>query len=222
MATQNEQWQQVKDIVADNLDTLKNLDAGELKEFATKNSLMTKALFPKFKTVLKTKGINYEELREAASQKREEELAQRALDLAETAEDGPTIYLESAAIDQDGRGSFAIVDSRGHAVWYGRFFDDDRTWTPGDPASAELSAAEKAIWIAGKALSQGDHSAGTVHLNLTHPDIKEDELSQLGVRNNLVVIVEFAEDNAAVDMANTPGFQKWQEYDLTQLIGGED
>lgn len=222
MATQQEQWQEVKDIVAEHLSELKEMNHTEIKDFATEHGLMTKSSFPKLKTVLKTKGINYEELREEASQQREQELSKRAETLADDAATGPEMYLASAAVEHEGQASFAVVDDARQAVWYGRLFDDDRIWTSGDPSSAEQSAADKAIWIAGKALRQHGAEAGRLVLSVTHPDLDTDALTKAGVRHSLEVDVRFEDDNAAVDMAQTPGFQKWQEYDLSQLIEEEN
>lgn len=222
MATQQEQWQEVKDIVAEHLSDLKGMDHTQIKDFATEQGLMTKSSFPKLKTVLKTKGINYEELREEASQQREQELEERAETLADDAASGPEMYLASAAMEHEGKASFAVVDGENQAVWYGKFFDDDRIWNSGDPASAEQSAADKAVWIAGKALKEHGSDAGRLVLSVTHPELDTDALVKAGVRHNVEVDVQFEEENAAVDMAQTPGFQKWQEYDLSQLIDTEE
>lgn len=222
MATQQEQWQEVKDIVAEHLSDLKDMDHTKIKDFATEHGLMTKSSFPKLKTVLKTKGINYEALREEASQQREQELEERAETLADDAAQGPEMSLASAAVEHEGQASFAVVDDEKQAVWYGRLFDDDRIWTAGDPASAEQSAADKAVWIAGKALKQHGTEAGRLVLSVTHPDLDTDALVKAGVRHNVDVTVRFEDDNAAVDMAQTPGYQKWQEYDLSQLIEEDD
>lgn len=222
MATNNEQWQQVKDLVAEHIEDLKTMDHNEIKSFAKDHELMTKTMFPKLKTVLKTKGINYEAMRNDAAEQRNEELAQRAETIGEDAKHGPQIELFSAAIDDGKSASFAVVDGEGQAVWYGRFFDDDRIWTKGDGASAEQSAADKAIWIAGKAVALTESEVGALRLSVTHPDLDVDELERAGVRNNVAVEVVFDEDNAAVDMAATPGFMKWQEYDLSQLLEEEE
>lgn len=222
MATQQEQWQEVKDIVAEHVSDLKDMDHTQIKTFATEQGLMTKSSFPKLKTVLKTKGINYEELRDQASQQREQELEERAETLSDDAAQGPEMYLASAAVEHEGQASFAVVDGEKQAVWYGRFFDDDRIWNASDPVSAEQSAADKAIWIAGKALKQHGGEAGRLVLSVTHPELDTDALVKAGVRHNVDVDVRFEEENPAVDMAQTPGFQKWQEYDLAQLIETEE
>ncbi|AGG68094.1 hypothetical protein [Corynebacterium callunae] len=223
MTTANGQWQEVKDLVNDHIDELKTMSHTDIKEFAKEHKLMTKSGFPKLKTVLKTKGIDYEALRDEASQQRAEDLEARAETIADEAKNGPEIRLHSAAIDRDGQGSFAIVDSSSQAVWYGKFFDDDRIWTKGDPVSAEQSAADKAVWIAGKAVALSGASAGSLILGVTHPDLDVDELVRAGVRNNVAVTIVFEEDSFAVSMAETPGFMKWQEYDLQQLLDlGDD
>lgn len=218
MTTKTDQWQDVKDLVAEYVDELKTMTHVEIKDFAKSHGLMTKAGFPKLKTVLKTKGINYESLREEATEQRNEELSKRAETLTDDAKQGPQIRLSSAAVENDGAASFAVVDSSGEAVWYGRLFEDDRIWSAGDPASAEQSAAEKAVWIAGKAVALAGASAGSLRLSVTHPELDVDELERAGVRHSVAVKVSFDEDNAAVDMANTPGYMKWQEYELQQLL----
>lgn len=222
MATQQEQWQQVKDLVAEHLGDLKQMDHTGIKDFATENGVMTKSGFPKLKTVLKTKGINYEALREQAFEQREQKLAEKAETLGERAADGPEVFLASAAVENDGQASFAVVDAENQAVWYGKLFPGDHEWVPGDPIAAEQSAAAKAVWIAGKTLAHHGAEAGRLVLSVTHPELDTDSLVRAGVRHNLEVTISFDEDNAAVDMAQTPGYQKWQEYDLAQLIGGDE
>lgn len=221
MTTQNEQWQQVKDLTSENLDELLGMDHQEIKEFASKHGLMTKSGFPKFKAVLKTKGIDYEALRMRAHDERERELEAKAETLFERAADGPEIQLASAAVEKGGRASFAVVDQEDRTVWYGRLFDNDHIWTAGDPASAEQSAADKAVWIAGKAIAASGAQAGRLTLSVTHPSLDFESLVRTGIRHDVALTVAFDEINAAVGMAETPGYQKWQEYDLAQLVGGE-
>lgn len=54
-------------------------------------------------------------------------------------------------------GKFAICDEDGDVIWYGRFFDDDRSFSYGDSteqSACECATARKAIWLgtlAGKA-----------------------------------------------------------------------
>lgn len=220
--TQNDQWQAVKDLVNEHAAELKTMNHREVKEFAKANGLMTKSGFPKLKTVLKTKGIDYEALRDEASEERKKQLAERAETLADDAEDGPRITLHSAAMEDDGSASFAVTDTQGQAVWYGKLFDDDRIWKSGDPVSAEQSAADKAVWIAGKAVALSGARAGRLRLGVTHPELDVDELKRAGVRNNVAVEVVFEEDSSAVSMAATPGFMKWQEYELDQLLDEDE
>lgn len=222
MASTNEQWQEVKDLVAQHADELKEMTHADIKTFAKEHGLMTKSGFPKLKTVLKTKGVDYEALRDEAGEKRRQELDARAETIESDAHKGPTFTLHSAAIEDGGQASFAVTDTQAQAVWYGKLFDDDRIWSSGDPVSAEQSAADKAIWIAGKAVALAGAEAGKLTLGVTHPELDVDELKRAGVRNNVAVEIVFEEDSSAVSMAATPGFMKWQEYDLQQLLDQDE
>lgn len=44
---------------------------------------------------------------------------------------------------------YAICDKDGHPAWWGRFFEDDYYYRD-EQSSGELSAACKAVWLAGK------------------------------------------------------------------------
>ncbi|MGP5558845.1 hypothetical protein ACTXN7_11625 [Corynebacterium flavescens] len=134
---------------------------------------------------------------------RQNVVEQRALELARQATRTPEIYLESAAID-DSYASFAIVDRGGRAVWSDRLPDNDPIWVPGDPSSAELSAALRAIWIAAKAQTAQTDTPARLHLNMVAADIDHTALLEMGILCNVAVGVEFSEDNAAVDIASAP------------------
>lgn len=95
-------------------------------------------------------------------------------------------------------------------------------YTEGDPVSAEQSAADKAIWIAGKAVALARAETGRITLGVTHPELDVDELKRAGVRNNVAVDIVFEEDSSAVSMAATPGFMNWQESDLQQLLDQDE
>ena len=44
---------------------------------------------------------------------------------------------------------FAICNAEGEAVWYGKFFADDRDYN-GEQSTGEMAAAKKAVWLAKK------------------------------------------------------------------------
>ena len=223
-----ERWAHIEEIIAENKVELKAATSHEpLKAFAEANGLMNRSDFPKFKHSLRKIGVNYDALRDEAMQAYNDELDARAADIDDQAREAPSVTLWTAAVEgDDGSGAFAVVDEEDTAIWYGRFFDDDRTRVAGDPVSAEQSAAEKAVWLAGKALAEAGYPLGRVRIHTTCHELDVDALRAAGVRSSVAVsVVVDPDDLRAVAMAEAPGFQRWQDADLLGLVddgAGED
>ena len=216
-----ERWAEIDEIIAANKAELKGATSHEpIKAFAEREGLMNKGDFPKFKHSLRKIGVQYDVLRDSAMQARNDELDARADDIARDAAGAPSVTLWTAAVEgDDGTGAFAVVDGHDDVVWYGRFFDDDRTRTVGDLVSAEQSAAEKGVWIAGKALGQAGFPIGRVRLHTTCHELDEDAPRSAGVRAGVAVsVIVDPDDLRAVAMAEAPGFQRWQDFDLVGLV----
>lgn len=213
-----QRWAEIDSLIAEHKAELKAAESHkQLNAFAEEHSLMTKQDFPKFKHCLLKIGVRYDQLREAYRESLEADLEKKAAELAEST-DGATVCLWSAASEGDDSGAFAVVDFDDVPVWYGRFFDNDRIRVKGDLVSAEQSAADKAVWIAHKALESAGQETGQVIITTTCPDLDIPALRISGARFNLGVDVIVDGDQRAVDMAEAPGYKKWQDNDLAALV----
>lgn len=217
-----QRWAEIESLIAEHKTTLAESSHLELKAFAEDQGLMNKDDFPKFKHCLKKIGVFYDDLRAAAREEADRTLDEKVAALATAPRTAPQVHLWSAAIEgEDGSGSYAVVAADHSAVWYGRFFDDDRIRVAGDLVSAEQSAAEKAVWIGVKALSTaGD--GGHLTITTTCPHLHLDPLRRAGARQGFVVDIIVDEDDRAIRLAETPGFQRWQDTDLASLLHYEE
>ncbi|MCM0169630.1 hypothetical protein L2137_07220 [Corynebacterium diphtheriae bv. mitis] len=219
MTTIKQRWTEIDNLIAENKTELKGYSSHkDLNAFAEKHSLMTKEDFPKFKHCLLKIGVRYDALRAAANEKFEASLEAKAKEL-DNITDVPVVCLWSAAVEDDGAAAFAVVDVDDTPVWYGRFFDDDRIRIAGDLVSAEQSAADKAVWLAHKALEAAGKTQGRVLITTTCPELDIAALRITGARFNIGVDVHVDDaDMRAVDMAEAPGYKKWQDNDLAALV----
>lgn len=143
---------------------------------------------------------------------------QRAHILANLSNKTPTIRLWTAALEKNNNAFFAIVDANNNPVWYGNFFDDDRIRIPNDLISAEQSVADKAIWVAHKAFEAKGETFGRLEIITTCLDLNTSQLITTGAQLGIAVTVSFDMDLRAVEMAEDPGFQRWQETHLANLV----
>lgn len=211
-----QRWAEIETLVSGNKSSLTASTHLEIKSFAEEQGLMTKNDFPKFKHSLKKIGVFYDDLRSAAHA--ESQLDEAVAALADAPRTGAHVTLWSAAVEgDDGSGAYAVVAADRSAVWYGRFFDDDRVRVAGDLVSAEQSAAEKAVWIGAKALSTAGEG-GWLTIVTTCPHLEIDVLQRAGARQGVAVDVDVDEDERAIRLAETPGFQRWQDTDLARLV----
>ncbi|APT84236.1 hypothetical protein [Corynebacterium aquilae] len=216
-AKDKERWAEIDSIIAEHKTTLKAAEDHEvLKTFAKEQGWDNGPDFGKFKHSLKRIGVNYDQLREETFAARD---AEKAEALADIADDAPTVYLWAAAVEQDDKAAFAIVSEDRDAIWYGNFFDDDRIRVAGDVITAEQSVADKAVWLASKALAAAGEETGRLELTTTCPHLDEDQLAAAGARLGVVVdVVVDQEDDRAVVMAGEPGYKRWQDNDLEELV----
>ncbi|WP_331761204.1 hypothetical protein OG225_42810 (plasmid) [Nocardia sp. NBC_01377] len=207
------EWDIVTEAVTEHAVALRTMSThGEIYKWAKDNDLTSRTLFPKLKAQLRKQlGIDYEQLRESATEQRAEELAVAAAE-------APQIVLWVAADAE--AGSFAVCDSEGEALWYGTFHPDDRYYRKGDQVSASLSAAEKAVYIAGQARREAE--LDTVRLRLLISDHRVDTttLTGSGVTARVLIHLKVSESqNPALDWCRAPGFKSWRESRLDTLIG---
>ncbi len=220
-AADKQRWAEIDSVIAEHKATLKAAKSHEaLKDFATEQGWMNAADFPKYKRSLTRIGVFYDQLRE---QTFAEQQARKAEELAQLDDDAPRVILWTAACEaEDGsEASFALVNAEREAVWFGKFFDEDRVRVPGDLISAEQSAANKAVWLGAKALEAAGHEHGWVEIITTCPELDLAMLKADGVRNGVGVEVVVSDDERAVVMAEQPGFARWQDCDLAGLVESE-
>lgn len=152
-----------------------------------------------------------------------QEQADRAADLLDRRSELPAVTLAVAAIqdpDDDASASYAVVDDLNRAVVYGALFDNDyeRIWTPGDPGSAEQSAADKAVYIAYRARKAAGLDGVALTLVTTYPDLDTDRLIASGGRLGVAVEVQVDHDHeAAVHQAGMTGYRSLKQVSDDQL-----
>jgi hypothetical protein len=208
----------IKDKVTTNIELLATFNHIQLRDWAKANGMDSAPGFARFKTALKTNGIDYAALRQAS----------RAIDQAKTealCTHQVTFYSDAKAKND----RFAICDKGGEPVWHGQFFDD-RNYN-GEQSSGEMAAALKAVWLASKV----KEALGAETLKLI---LKVDaewlcwandtdgkggkavKLAQEAKRFGLLLEIEhvYGTQNPADHYTlEKKGFKKWQDNDLVNL-----
>ena len=78
------------------------------------------------------------------------------------------------------------------------------------------------MWLAGKAIAEAGYDAGKLTIYTNYPELDVSELTVAGAKVNIVVEVQVTEDDTALRMAETPGWQSWKDSDLTSLLVNEE
>lgn len=122
---------------------------------------------------------------------------------------------------------FAICDSEGKVVWYGIFFEDDKSFSYGDrneQSACECAAARKAIWLASKIKEAVEAVAVRLKLNVDAKWLcslagKASILATDARRFNIELNVNWipGESNPADKWTTASGFKKWSNNDLAAL-----
>ncbi|UOG23768.1 hypothetical protein MTX80_23505 (plasmid) [Gordonia amicalis] len=204
-------WDAARDAVRANSQALKAMSShSELFAWAEGNGLNTPSLFTKFKAELRKQlHVDYNELRQKAFDARTEEMAQQAADAPQV-----TLY---AAGDSEVN-SFAICSEHGEDPWYGEFHENDRVT---DQDSADISAARKAIYLAGQAREQESLELIGLRLVVSNHHVTADSVQRDSLRHKVFVsieVVDHGEDNPALEVCRLPGFRSWREVSLTDLL----
>ncbi|WP_067974952.1 hypothetical protein [Mycolicibacter icosiumassiliensis] len=194
----------VADLVTAHIDELRALtDHHGLKAWAESHDLMTQQRFPRFKKALLEHGIDYAALRSRAAQEKRD-----------SATHGITLISDAKASAR----RFGVCDQDGDPVWYGRDFDEI-----GEQSAAEMAAAKKAVWLAGKIRQQQGLSVLALTLKvdaqwLTYANGesgggKAAELRNAAAKAGIVLTVEWipGTDNPADQYTVGGGYMKWQE-----------
>ena len=204
----------IKDIVVDNSELLKGMKTHtELRDWAIKQGFDNRSAFPKFKTALNEIGLDYDGIKTGINKLSTEKLEN---EITHTV----TMYCDAKA----SAGRFGITDEDGNVLWHGRFFEDDDAE---EQSRAELSAAKKAVWLAGKV--KESIGAKAIEFNLiidaqwltyqTHGGQKGYALTVLARKYNIKLNVQWipGKDNPADKWTIANGYKKWQDNDLKAL-----
>lgn len=210
--TDAQEWELVANKVKNNAEELASMTShAELFRWSRDNELDKPWLFKKFKAELfKQLDIKYDELRDAA-------VAARKAEIAAEAGNGPQITLFCAG-DAEAN-SFAICDAEGGVLWYADFHREDRIAKADDQLSADLSAADKAVFLAGKAREDAEAPAGRLRLTVSNHEISAERLAVAAVKARLQVEVEISDgDNPALEWCREAGSKSWREVRLRDLV----
>lgn len=208
------EWETAEKAVAASADELTAMTTHtELYRWAKDNKLDSRALWPKAKTVMRQRlGIDYNAIREQVT-------ADRAAEVAAAAADAPMIELWSAGDAEVA--SFAVCDATGEQSWYGEFRSDDRIYAD-DDLSAELSAADKAVFIAGKAREHADLSVIRLLLHTCHPDLDATDLAAAASRHRVAVDIDVDDQSPAIALCRAPGSHSWRDIRLDVVLAAGD
>lgn len=190
--------QQARAAVAANSDALRGCtEYGKLYGWAVLHGLGGPQLWPRVKHELRAQlGIDFDQIRAATHAARRAAITQ--------AGNGP--HLRVWAAGDHTQQSFAVCGPRG-VLWYNNLTVEDDWWYRGDQATAELSAAHRAVWLAGRARTLAKIGAARLTVHLTAPGIPIDMLVGTAERARVALIVEpvSADDNPAIRWCGKPG-----------------
>ncbi len=210
--TQTQDWDTAERAVTDGAEQLKAAkDHRQIRAWATEAGVATKALWPKVKTELRKQlDIDYDQIRA-------DTVAAEAADIQTAAKDAPVIELFCAGDDEVASYAVcAVADD--HESWYGEFHAKDVIYRAGDELSAERSAADKAIYLAGKAREKAGLDTVRLIVHTSHHDLTTEDLSATASRHRVAVSIELTDQNPAIALCRAPGYRTWREIRLDSLI----
>lgn len=204
-------WEKAAHIVSEHSATLKTLEThAELYAFAKEHSLNTVSLFPKYKTELRKQlDVDYEQMRDRAQR-------QRLAEIESAAQSSPNVILYCHGDAEVS--AFAVCGQDGEHAWYGEFHENDHEYRAGDQDSAELSAASKAVFLAGQIRLALNLDAIRLTLRTPAHQVGAAELARAAIRAGVSVEVEVLDENPALEVVRLPGWQSWREIRLTDLV----
>ena len=205
------QWDEVGKAVKEGADELRLLTThSDLYAWAKEHKFATASMFPKFKTELsKRLDIDYDELRSIAQR-------QRLTQIEADAAGGPLVELWAAGDDEVS--SYAVCGPDGLVAWYGEFYEEDKIRKEGDQNSADLSAAGKAVFLAGKVREELEVSALTVRIHVLNHHVRAEDLMRAALGAGVVVEIDVDDDTTALDWCREPGSKSWRETKLERLV----
>ncbi|WP_431952678.1 hypothetical protein [Nocardia lijiangensis] len=131
----------------------------------------------------------------------------------------PHIWLAAAA--NCANGTFAVCGDEGRALWYGPFLDSDADHPHGDRFAGAMAAANRAVWLAGRARADAGHPEATLRLTVTEPDVDTVTLACAASMSGLVLDLVCSEDNPALDWCRVFGSLDWNPGALVSLVDAE-
>ncbi|MET8779635.1 hypothetical protein AB0H49_30515 [Nocardia sp. NPDC050713] len=130
-------------------------------------------------------------------------------------------HISLAAAANCANGTFAVCGDEGRALWYGPFIDGDADHPHGDRCAGAMAAANRAVWLAGRARADAGHAEATLHLTVTEPDIDIVTLACTASISGLVLDLICSEDNPALDWCQVFGSLDWNPGALVSLVDSE-
>lgn len=210
--THTSEWDTAEQAVTDGAATLRDAHTHrDIRAWATDAGVATKALWPKVKTELRKQlDIDYDQLRADTTAAESEQLAQEA-------ELAPLIELCCAGDSEVG--TYAVCAAADdHESWYGDFHAKDLIYRSGDDLSAERSAADKAIFLAGKAREKAGLQTVRLVLHTSHHELTAEHVASPAARHRVAVTLELSDQNPAIALCRAPGYRTWREIRLDALF----
>jgi hypothetical protein len=212
VSTAQEEWDAAETGVREGADDLRAAqDHRAIRAWADEHNLVGRSQWPKVKTELRKQlGIDYEQLRE-------DTLARESDELAAASEQAATVRLFVAADAEIG--TYAISSASDDTeAWYNTFHSKDRTYRRNDDLSAERSALDKAVFLAGKVREALEVPAINLVAMTSHPDLTADDVAANAIRHKVALTVEHVEQNPAVALCAAAGYREWREIRLPSLV----
>ncbi|WP_069162853.1 hypothetical protein [Nocardia altamirensis] len=207
-----ELWSRVEQVVSDNAAALRAMcTSGELYGWAVEQGMVGPILWPIVRTELMRQiGVDWEEMHA-----KELDRFSKAL-RAEAAESRAIIELYAAGSDD--HSVYAVCDVDGRPIVCRHFHAEDRFYQRGDQLSADMSAAEKAVWLAGKACAAAGAASCAMTLHVASLFIEPDILAPLARRWHIWLDLDVRANNPAVQLCHEPEFRDWHEVSLANLV----
>ncbi|WP_280453981.1 hypothetical protein [Nocardia brasiliensis] len=207
-----ELWSRVERVVSDNSAAVRAMrSSGELYGWAVEQGMVGPIMWPILRAeLMRQLGIDWDEMHA-------KELDRLSMALrAEAAESGAMIELFAAGSDE--HSVYAVCDVDGRPIVCRRFHVEDRLYQRGDQLSADMSASEKAVWLAGKACSIAGTGGCAMTLHVASAFIEPDILAPLARRWHIWLDLDIRANNPAVQLCRSPKFQDWQRDRLKSLV----
>ncbi|WP_040797890.1 hypothetical protein [Nocardia higoensis] len=131
-------------------------------------------------------------------------------------------HISLAAAADCSHGTFAVCGDEGRALWYGPFLDSDADNPHGDSFAGTMAAAQRAVWLAGRARADAGHTEATLHLVLSDGDVDTVTLACTASMSGLILDLVISEDNPALDWCQVFGSLDWNPGALVSLVDQDE